>query len=145
MHTLLLGMFQHEKACQLRERGCEKRNKSVISICNSHCVVGMPAGARQLCRVTLTDAGECANFLTQHSSVKIRLFVALLENHNLRWWKKVRAKWGISFPEKLRERKKGGGVTRESQTDEETREKFVFSLCLDSNFFLRFCLNIKAF
>lgn len=71
--TVFRGNVAAREARKQREGGCEKRNKSVTSICNSRCDVGMLAGARQLCSLTLMDAGERPDFLPKYSSAKICL------------------------------------------------------------------------
>lgn len=64
-YPLYFGGCRGWGGTQAKREGCEKRNKSVTSICNSRCDVRMLAGAHQLCTVTLMDAGERPDFLLQ--------------------------------------------------------------------------------
>lgn len=107
-----------------REAAVRKRNRSVISICNSRCDVRMLAGAHQLCTVTMMDAGECPNFPPKYSSVKICLLSFLYEPIAESWRQQKMRNWASSIDKANKDKNKGeSGVRNKVAESVRSRKK----------------------
>lgn len=129
----------------------------------------MPAGAHQLCTVTLMDAGERPDFLPKYSSAKICLLPFLYEPVAEGLGQRKMRNWASRTDEGDKDKNKGESAGRNKGAESERktrvakggrgssvrREKKVrhikrvhckvpVSSCLDLNFFPQFCLNIKG-
>lgn len=124
------GNAAAREARKQREEGCEKRNKSVTSICNSRCDVRMLAGAHQLCTVTLMDAGERPDFLPKYSSVKICLLSFLYEPIAERWRQQKMRNWASGVDEGDKDKSKGeSGVRNKVAESVRTRKESLSEKC----------------
>lgn len=103
--------------------GCERRNKSVTSICNSRCDVRMLAGAHQWRTVTLMDAGECPDFLPKYSSVNICLFSFLYEPIAESWRQRKMRNWASRIDEGDKDKNKGESGVRNEVTESVRRRR----------------------